>query len=235
MIKQIQPLTIDDKLRESHSNYFNMIDNYIYLYHTDTLIALPLFPESIQDSMVTTYSPNTPMSRSAPIYSYSHSGPRSLTLELPLHRDMMNAVNVDNTSLFAAKLDVLSQDDYVDIMINQLQSAALPRYASAEKMINPPLVAVRFGDSIFCKGVVEGGVSTTHSGPILSNNKYALVNVSFTVHEVDPYDADTVALEGGFRGIRTSLESRLFRRSSGGSSGNIIPGNSGKFSTVSLY
>ena len=209
---QVQPVKMDDTLRPGSEKYFNMIDNYIYLYHTKTLIALPLFPDSIQDSMVTTYSSNTPMSRSAPIYSYSGSGPRSLTLELPLHRDMMNSVNISNKSIFSAKIDELSADDYVDTMINQLQSAALPRYASAEKMINPPLVAVRFGNSIFCKGVVDGGVSTTHSGPILENDKYALVTVSFTVHEVDPYDADTVALEGGFRGIRTTLESRLFTR-----------------------
>ena len=95
-------------------------------------------------------------------------------------------------------------------MINQLQSAALPRYAATEKLIDPPLVAVRFGNSIFCKGVVDGGVTATHSGPILENNKYALVTVSFTVTEVDPYDADVVALEGGFRGIRTSLERNIF-------------------------
>lgn len=212
MIEQVQPLTREDTLRSVNSKYFNMIDNYIYLYHTNTLIALPLFPESIQDSMVTTYTPTTPMSRSAPIYSYSHSGPRALTLELPLHRDMMNAINVDNSSLFSAKLDELSDEDYVDTMINQLQSAALPRYASAEKMINPPLVAVRFGNSIFCKGIVDNGVSTIHSGPILANNKYALVTVSFTIHEVDPYDAETVAIEGGFRGIRTTLESKLFKK-----------------------
>lgn len=212
MIQQIQAVKIDDTLRTFESKYFSMIDNYIYLYHTDTLIALPLFPESIQDSMVTTYTPSNPMSRSAPIYSYSYSGPRSLTIELPLHRDMMNSVNIDNSSLFSAKIDELSSDDYVDIMINQLQSAALPKYASAEKMIDPPLVAIRFGNSIFCKGVVEGGVSTTHSGPILANNKYALVTVSFTINEVDPYDAQTVALEGGFRGIRTTLESKLFKK-----------------------
>lgn len=206
----IQAVTREDTLRVDKEKPFSMIDNYIYLYHTKTLIALPLFPESIQDSMVTTYSQNHPMSRSAPILSYSSSGPRSLQLELPLHRDMMNSINIESTSLFSSRIDELSADDYVDTMINQLQSAALPRYAASEKLIDPPLVAVRFGNSIFCKGVVDGGVTATHSGPILENNKYALVTVSFTVIEVDPYDADVVALEGGFRGIRTSLERNIF-------------------------
>ena len=215
---QIQPVTREDTFRDTPEKYFNMIDNYIYLYHTKTLIALPLFPESIQDSMATNYSPNTPMLRSAPIYSYSGSGPRSLQLELPLHRDMMNSINLATTSIFSAKLSELSDEDYVDTMINQLQSAALPRYGAAQKMIDPPLVAVRFGNSVFCKGVVEGGVTVTHSGPILENNKYALVTVNFSIHEVDPYDADVVALEGGFRGIRTSLESKLFSKSSTGGS-----------------
>ena len=206
----IQAVTSKDTLRISEEKPFNMIDNYIYLYHTKTLIALPLFPESIQDSMVATYAQNHPMSRSAPIFSYSSSGPRSLQLELPLHRDMMNDINIESTSLFSSRIDDLSSEDYVDRMINQLQSAALPRYAATEKLIDPPLVAVRFGNSIFCKGVVDGGVTATHSGPILENNKYALVTVSFTVIEVDPYDADVVALEGGFRGIRTSLERNIF-------------------------
>lgn len=216
----IQPVKRDDTLRAESDQYFNMIDNYIYLYHTKTLIALPLFPESIQDSMSTQYTPNHPMSRSAPIYSYSGSGPRALQLELPLHRDMMNGVNVATSSIFSAHLDTLSSEDYVDLMINQLQSAALPRYGAAEKMIDPPLVAVRLGNSIFCKGVVEGGVTVTHSGPILENNKYALVTITFTIHEVDPYDADTVALEGGFRGLRTSLESKLFHKATGAGTPN---------------
>ena len=213
-MSQIQAVTRDDLYRDKTSKPFNMIENYIYLYHTDTLIALPLFPDSIQDTMSIAYTPTTPMSRSAPIYSYTNSGPRSMQLELPLHRDMMNSVNIESSSLFSKKLDILSQDDYVDILINQLQSIALPRYGAAEKMVDPPLVAVRFGNSIFCKGVVDGGVTTTHSGPILRDNKYALVTVSFNILEVDPYDADTVALEGGFRGIRTSLESKLFKSES---------------------
>ena len=218
-MRQIQAVTIEDLYRDKITKPFNMIDNYIYIYHTKTLLALPMFPESIQDSMQTMYAANMPMSRSAPIFSYSNSGPRSMQIELPLHRDMMNSINVDNSTLFSAKIYELSSDDYVDTLINQLQSIALPKYAAAEKMINPPMVAVRFGNSIFCKGVVDGGVTATHSCPILENNKYALVNIAFTIKEVDPYEATTVALEGGFRGLRTTLERRIFKSAS--SSNNI--------------
>lgn len=218
---QIQPIDKNDMLRKGADYAFNMIDNYIYLYHTDSLLILPVHPESVQDSMGSQFTQNTIMSRSAPIFSYSNSGPRTIQLEIPLHRDMFNSVNVDNTTFFKGRLDELHDYDYVDKLIRELQSAALPRYASAEKMINPPLVAVRFGNSIFCKGVVDGGVTAVHSGPILSNDKYAMVTISFTIHEVDPYDADTVAIEGGFRGLRTTLESRLFRK--GSSSSQSIP------------
>ena len=61
------------------------------------------------------------------------------------------------------------------------------------------MVAVRFGDEVFIKGVVIGGVSITSNLPLLSNNKYALVDISFNVTEIDPYDADAVMQQGQFR------------------------------------
>lgn len=208
MIKQL--LNINDQPQFNPDKPLCMIDNYLYLYHTKKLIILPLYPESIQDSMPANFQPNTPMLRSAPIYSYSDSGPRSLQIELPLHRDMLNDVNIES-SRFGTISPELFEEDYVDIMINQLQAAALPKYATAQKMVDPPIVAVRFGNSIFCKGVVKGGVTVSYSGPILENNKYAVATVGFTVEEIDPYDADTVMIEGGFRGIRKTLESNLFK------------------------
>lgn len=204
----IQPVSSDDLHNYQLSKPFTMIDNYVYLYHTDTLIALPLYPDTIQDSTGTTYQETSVLSSPAPRYSYSNSGPRVMQFDIPMHRDMMTQINSAASSL---KIPDLSSDDYVDTIVKQLQSAALPRYGAAEKMVNPPMVAVRFGNDIFCKGVVQGGVSVTYSGPILRTNKYSLVTVNFTVHEVDPYDADYVALAGGFRGLSTSLERRVWR------------------------
>lgn len=185
---------------------FSMIDNYIYLYHTKTLIALPLYPESLSDSTSVEFSATSPLSRSAPIYSYVKSGPRAVQITLPLHRDMMNAVNVKASTL---NVPNLAETDYVDIMINQLQSIALPRYAATEKMVDPPLIAVRFGQELFIKGVVTGEVSTQYETPILTTDKYARVTVSFTVNEVDPYDAAGVAKFGSFRGLSQDLERNI--------------------------
>ncbi|MBO5712094.1 MAG: hypothetical protein J6R47_04580 [Acholeplasmatales bacterium] len=230
---------------------FNMIDNYIYVYHTSTLIILPTFPETITDQVNTTYGSTNIMGRSAPIYSYSNSGPRSIDVSLKLHRDMMNEINTSSYSatnmnlgmaMFQTDANIqkkLQRKDYIDLMIKELQAIAFPNYQTAEKMVNPPLVAVRFGDEVFCKGIVEGGVQVSYSGPIIANplynsngepeyekviingreerrrkvgkGKYALADISFRVHEVDPYSADIVAQTGSFRGIDRTLERNLYK------------------------
>ena len=183
-----------------------MIDNYIYLYHTDTFIIIPEYPENFTDSMSVEYSRETPLMRSAPIFSYSSSGPRTLDVTIPMHRDMMYQINYNVSN---AKVDI--HDDYVDELIKQIQAAALPVYSSSSKMVDPPLIAIRFGNEIFCKGVVSGDVRVTYDVPVLPNGKYAQVSLGFTIQEVDPYDALTVQQVGSFRGLDASLERRLWK------------------------
>lgn len=186
---------------------FNMIDNYVYLYHVNQFIVIPSFPDSITDTMSVNFNKSTPMSRSAPIYSYSDSGPRSLQINLDLHRDMMMQINKGTSNA-----NVAIGDDYVDTLVKQLQAAALPAYKASEKLVDPPLVAVRFGNDIFIKGIVSGAVSVTYAVPILTNDKYAHVSVSFTVEEVDPYSAQQVMTAGSFRGIDKTLERNMWKR-----------------------
>lgn len=186
---------------------FNMIDNYVYLYHVNQFIVIPSFPDSITDTMSVNFNKSTPMSRSAPIYSYSDSGPRSLQINLDLHRDMMMQINKGTSNA-----NVAIGDDYVDTLVKQLQAAALPAYKASEKLVDPPLVAVRFGNDIFIKGIVSGAVSVTYAVPILTNDKYAHVSVSFTVEEVDPYSAQQVMTAGSFRGIDKTLERNIWKR-----------------------
>lgn len=186
---------------------YEMIDNYIYLYHTDTLIIVPEYSaESISDSMPVNFASTSPLARSAPIFSYTGSGPRSLQVTFKLHRDMMKQINAKNT-----KTKVEIGDDYVDLMIRQIQAAALPAYAVSQKMVNPPIIAVRLGDDIFIKGVVSGAVTVSYESPILSNGKYANVMIGFTVQEIDPYDASDALKYGSFRGLSTSLERRVWK------------------------
>lgn len=178
--------------------------NYIYMYHTDEVIYLPTYPESITDTLQSNFQQTTALSRSAPVFSYSNSGPRSMTFQFELHRDLLDSVNANGLS--NATLEV--GEDYVNALIRKIQAIALPRYVEASKSVIPPMVAIRIGagEDIFIKGVVIGGVTVAYAPPMLANGQYALVTIGFTVYEVDPYDADTVMELGSFRGI-----SRAFR------------------------
>lgn len=192
---------------------FNMIENYLYIYHIGhnentgqqgQFVILPTYPETISDTLNSSFSETSPLSRSAPIYSYQGSGPRKVNLELKFHRDMMTQINYGKSTL---KVEL--GDDYVDTIIKNLQACALPSYKTALKMIDPPMVAVRFGNELFIKGIINGGVNVTYNLPLLDNNKYAVVTIQFEVTEIDPYDAETVAQVGSFRGVDKSIEKRL--------------------------
>ena len=180
--------------------------NYIYLFHLDQFVILPTVPETIQDSTSTTFSSTSIMGRSAPLFAYSYSGPRTMQITLNLHRDLMTQINYNVSNL---KIDL--SDDYVDTLIKYLQAMALPKYSNASKMVDPPMICLRLGNDIAIKGVIQGGVTTTYNLPLLSNGKYAQVAVSFNVSEVDPQDASVVSVVGGFRGLDTSLERRIWK------------------------
>ena len=192
---------------------FSLIENYIYLYHTDTLVILPSCPDSISDSTSVSFAQTVPMSRTAPIYSYQNSGPRQVQFNLTLHRDMMSQINAQNSRI---NLDV--GEDYIDNLIRQVQSIAYPRLNASERMVDPPMVAVKVGDDVFCKGIINGAVGVTYRLPIIrgenGRDRYGVVDFSFTVNEVDPYDAETVATVGSYRGLSETLEKRIWKSAS---------------------
>ena len=192
---------------------FALIENYIYLYHLDKFLLIPTYPESVQDSSSATFSATNSIARSAPVYSYSHSGPRTIQVSLKFHREMMQQLNYGKSNVNLAEIDTGGNiSDYVDYLVKHLQSIALPKYSATDKMVDPPMIALRFGNEIYIKGVVDGGITVTYSGPILSNDKYAVVDVSFQIHEVDPYDAESVWTQGSFRGLNRTLERRIYKK-----------------------
>lgn len=200
-------------MSEYSKHQYSLPDCYIYLYHTDEYLILPQFPSSVSDNMESNFNSQNALSRTAPIFSYNNSGPRTVQVTLQLHRDMMNDLNMNRSNIRLNQgNDIIysPKDDYVDVLIKKLQSIALPRYQASEKMVNPPMVAIRFGDDIFIKGVVaSGGVSVTYDLPLLRNNKYAQANIVFTVSETSAYDADTVGKLGSRRGLTAALMSKL--------------------------
>ena len=97
-------------------------------------------------------------------------------------------------------------DDYVDMFIKKLMAVALPNYHTASKEVEPPMVAVKFGDQLFIKGVVDGGVTVEYNKPLLTDNKYSLVNIGFKISETEPMDALSISKVGSFRNITRTFQ-----------------------------
>ncbi|MBO7078477.1 MAG: hypothetical protein J6W64_01545 [Bacilli bacterium] len=81
----------------------------------------------------------------------------------------------------------------------------MPKYNLTNKLVEPPLCAIRLSEQIFIKGVVTGEIGITYKLPLLSNGKYAQVSLALVINEIDPYDATTVYENGSFRGVVNSL------------------------------
>lgn len=181
-------------------------DCYIYISHLDLpeeakYWQLPGYPDKVTDQMNSSFQENSALGRSAPVYTFSNSGPRTIQINLSFHRDMFDEMPTN--------VALKDGEDKSESFIHALQAIAVPKYNLANKAIEPPLVAIRLGREVFIKGIVSGGVSVTYGKPILANEKYAIIDISFTVSEVDPYDASTVFKNGSFRGLTATLRSGL--------------------------
>ena len=181
---------------------------YIYIYHLPsdvqgegTLIYIPQWPEQISDKIGSNFASTNALSRTAPVFSYIDSGPREVQISLQLHRDMMDEVNFTHCNVTPD-----DGDDYVDMFIKKLMAVALPNYHTASKEVEPPMVAVKFGEQLFIKGVVNGGVTVEYQGPLLTNNKYAVANVAFTISEIDPQSAQSISKVGSYRNITRTFQ-----------------------------
>ena len=178
-------------------------NNWIYLFHTDEYLLLPEYPDSIADKLTSNFSMTNALSRTAPFFTYVNSGPRTVQINLHLHRDMVDDINLDLSNFSREE-----GEDFVDSLVRKLQAIALPVYR--DKEVIPPTVAVKIGvEEIFIKGVVIGGVSIGFEKPILENNKYAQVTLSFEVYETEPFDAQSVSQLGSFRGITSQFKDML--------------------------
>ena len=180
------------------------ITNVLYLYHTDEWLLLPEYPDSIMDKMGSTFAQTNALSRTAPVFTYSYSGPREVQVQLHLHRDMVRDLNID-----FAKWGLEDGEDFVESLIRKLQAIALPKYNASIKSITPPMIAIKFGTDIFIKGIVNSGVSIEYQKPILDDDRYSQVNLNFTIFETQPYDAVTVSKEGSFRGITKAFRDKF--------------------------
>lgn len=175
-------------------------DCYIYISHLDEGFKywqLPGYPDEVTDQMNSNFQSTSALGRSAPVYTFSDSGPRTIQITLNFHRDMFEEM----------PSNVVPQEgeDKAESFIHALQAIAVPKYNLSNKAIEPPLVAIRLGREVFIKGVVTSGISVTFGKPILVDEKYAAIKINFTVAEVDPYDSTTIFQNGSFRGLTATL------------------------------
>lgn len=204
----------------SKIQFANLIQNYVYFYHLDKFLVLPTWPETVSDNFGVNYSGQTSLARSAPVQVYQGSGPRTLSISLKLHRDLMNDIN-RNVSNISTNVVNFKSTDYIDTLIKYVTAAAYPVYGDiSSKSVDPPMLAFRFGNEIFIKGVPTS-VSVTYSGPILSNNKYACADVTINVTEVDPYDANLTKQMGSFRWITTTFRDGIYDDSRSNAAPNV--------------
>lgn len=185
------------------ADIFNRIlpDCYIYISHLDEgyqYWRLPGYPDGVTDSMRSNFGETQALGRTAPVFTFSSSGPRSVSISLEFHRDMFEEENATNVT-------PRDGEDRAESFIHAIQAIAVPKYNLSNKAIEPPLVGIRLGQEIFIKGIVSGGVNVTYSKPILVNEKYAVIKIDFTVSEVDPYDSTTVFENGSFRGLTETM------------------------------
>ena len=189
-------LAADFKDGTAMSKPFPLIENYIYFYHTDTLILLPNWPEQIQDGQTANFSGQSILGRSAPIQAYGGGGARTITTTLHFHREMLKQTNLKNPMVNTRVSDF--NNDYVEYLTNEMYGAVIPNYSSSAKLVDPPVVAMRFGNQIYIKGVCTN-VSVSYGGAILRDNKYSMIDINMSVTEIAPYDAITAMGVGGFR------------------------------------
>lgn len=185
-------------------------DCYLYISHLEEPYQywmLPGYPDELTDQMDSRFDAVSALGRSAPVYTFSSAGPRTIQLTFRFHRDMFEEIN---QCLYPNGSDYFTDaDDMAERFIHALQAVAVPKYNLANKALEPPLVAVRLGREVFIKGVITSGISVHYRKPILVNEKYAEVEISFTIAEVDPYDSSTVFQNGSFRGMMASLRKGL--------------------------
>ena len=108
-------------------------DCYLYISHLDEdyqYWMLPGYPEEVTDNMSSTFGNASALGRSAPVYTYSNSGPRSVQINLEFHRDMFEEINLHARGK-VKKFD--SGDDMVDTFIKALQAIAVPKYNLSNK------------------------------------------------------------------------------------------------------
>lgn len=127
------------------------------------VLNMPCYPKSLSDSVQSSYGGESLFTSTEPYKVYNNAGPRTVNVSFQFHREMRGYDN----------------DSYIDTIINTLQAACYP--------INDGTMGVEvkmsIGSHFYIRGIIEGNVTVTPSGPII-DGKYNVIDVSFTITEI---------------------------------------------------
>ena len=129
-----------------------------YISDSNKIVYFPCFPDSYSDSHTASVTPQTPLGRSEPFQIYQNSGPRTVSVEFRMDREM-------------ARKNEIGQ------IVGFVQSLTYP---TGSGTIIPRCTLV-IGDNCYITGIVTD-VSTNWSDTII-NNVYMIATLSFSVIE----------------------------------------------------
>jgi hypothetical protein len=126
-------------------------------------LYMPCYPKSLSDTASASYSQDSLFTSTEPYVVYSHGGPREVSVSFQLHREMRGYDN----------------DAYIDTIVNTIQAACYP--SNGNTIAVQSTLAV--GNQFYIRGVINGGVTITPSGPII-DGKYNIYDISFSILEI---------------------------------------------------
>jgi len=149
----------------------------IFNLTTGSRIDIPLLPETISEEYSAQFDNIPVLGRSTPYAGYGGGGPRSISLDLPMHVDY-------------------SDGQYLD-KIQRLKALPYPEY---EDYIEPPKVYVKIGDFIAIIGYCDS-VSVAWNKPYgfdtNGNKVYYKADISLSIKEALKYPYSASEVEGG--------------------------------------
>lgn len=165
---------------------------FIYIYHLDKEFNIPVTPESLPNNYQVKFNQEEMMNRTSPKFSYSGSGPRTVTVNLVIHTQLYAQDNPSNPSV---------DKDLVKALI----ACSYPNFDLENSKIVPPMILLKFGEATTIRGVITSNISCTYSGPWLKDGTMAIATINFTVTEIDQYSATYISQFGSTPQLPTDL------------------------------
>lgn len=130
---------------------------------------LPCFPESYSDSYSANITSESILGRSEPFQIYQNGGPRKVSANFKLHREMFIGSSESGTPNL----------NRIDEIIAAFQSLAYP---TGDDSILPRVKFV-IGNSCSIEGIIDGSVDVTWSETINANSTYNMAEFTISIIE----------------------------------------------------